>query len=392
MERDITRRQFLQLMLTAGIGVGAVGLAMPEIGDIGKVETIRAYPEGGWLETSLPNRPDFIDMTDGHKNYLRAICLKSPVVRSALKSAYNDLFYNRNVNPKLGDLFQKHITFAKKSLKEIQNDNNPSLENCVHIATSTLAAVLSPYFTFGEINDLGAPLNIPLEKRNTVLKPLKLESSLRPDFMPQVFLPRVYSAKMEQCKSYIDSIARCLGGDRSIHFAQHMFLTHQYLYAQKYRLKDHTNIPFFVKPFISLGISNIGKAGVLDFLAGMFWEVKETYDQVTGHENKDVEAKGISQGYLDSAVDHDIMANGLGFRTAVDLFRDEFTDLTLEDVQIVIDKLNSPEIRKVSKRESRIGSDGEALLPLQIQSGVNYPIYSTNMPSPHKIYNFPLVV
>lgn len=382
-----TRRQFLGL----AAAVGATGLGLAALGGndvLAQIspDVVRAYPSGGWLETVLPKRPDFINMDTGHMEYLRYICLHSPILKHTLRNSWNDIFSGREENPRLSNVFLKNIGFARQALQETMPKDNPSLENCVHIAVITMAAVISPYFTFGEIQDFGVNIQVPSDKKNKILKPLEIETEGPPDFIPSMKLPHVYPAELDQCSSHIDTVARCLGGDRAIHFTQHLFLTHQYLYALKYQLRDRVRIPFIVKPFLVLGSSNNRmKAIILDFLAGYFWEVKETYNDIREEDNPDVQVRGVPSGFRDSAINNDFAADGLGNWAAVNLYKEDNTDLTWEDIRRVLKRLDR-EQDKVVMRNVKDRNETEAQELPKSQTSKGHPIPSVRIASSATIY------
>lgn len=235
-----SRRQFMRwaglFSATAGF-VGVAGAAATGISEVilrVTPDIASPYPSGGWLETSLPKRPDFVSMPDGHKEYLRYVCLNSPVVRHAFVNSFNYILNNQGQVPKMSDFFLYNVQNARNSLIETKGDKNPSWENCLHVASFAMAGVLSFYFTYGELQDMGVNLQVPDKFRNEILRPLRNEvGELRPDFMPPTYLPRVYPAELIECQKKITRAAICTGGDRSLHFANHFFLTLQYLYVKK---------------------------------------------------------------------------------------------------------------------------------------------------------------
>lgn len=350
----LTRRNFLKLTALATIGVGITATGAASIIDSIPMEVAPiGYPVGGWLESSIKDRPNFIDLDGGHREYLRCLCLNHPVLKHALRSAYTGLFYTTPLNPNLGNYFQNHLAYAKQALKEVAYDNNPSDENCIHVAIITMAAVLSPYFTFGEVQDFGVPINVPKNERNKILQPLTLEHD-PPSFVPLINIPNVFPADISQCRSKLDKVARCLGGDRAIHFAQHLFLTHQYLYAKRYNLGDYKRMTFLLKPIIALGITDIGQAAVLDFLAQTFWEYKESF--IGKDPNIDGSAE-IPTGMGDPTVTNDYAANSVGFWAARVLHEGNYTREAFERVR---ERLNRADIKRIYPPKS--------FVPLQRQT------------------------
>ncbi len=132
-------------------------------------------PIPGWLETMIPafDRPPFIQLDNGHEQYLHKSSMRNPILKDILKQAYTDIFAeNRTEPPLLGDIFQKHIDYAHHTLEGFARtitdrkvrdyEKKHRLENSVHIAMFTIAAVYSPYFRRNEIEKLlGEPLSLP---------------------------------------------------------------------------------------------------------------------------------------------------------------------------------------------------------------------------------------
>ncbi len=215
-----------------------------------------------------------------------------------------------------------------------------------------MAAVLSPYFNFGEIQDLGVPINVPHNQRKEIIQPLTLEYD-PPLSLPSIDLPHAFPADISQCKSKLDIVARCLGGDRAIHFAQHLFITHQYLYAKKYMLEDYKKIPLLLKPLIAMGITDISQAAILDFLAQTFWEFKETF----GDKGIDIkEAKDIPSGMGDSTVINDFEGNSVGFWAARELHEGNYTRATFDRVRM---RLNKADIKRIYPPKSTKDTEKE---------------------------------
>lgn len=102
-------------------------------------------------------------------------------------------------------------------------------------------------------------------------------------------------------------------------------------------MKDADRIPFFLKPLLWLG-DNKSKAIELDFLAGSFWETKETYDDLSGKNGGDVQVRGVPNGFKDPAVINDFRANSLGAHVAIALHK-ESGELTREEIEEVARKI-----------------------------------------------------
>ncbi len=86
---EISRRNLLKMTFASAImaGVGAIaagtGGAIDLVPSNDKVPI--GYPAGGWLESGNPDKPDFLNLDGGHREYLRRLCLHNPVLKESLK-------------------------------------------------------------------------------------------------------------------------------------------------------------------------------------------------------------------------------------------------------------------------------------------------------------------
>src|SRR3990167_1137285 len=172
--------------------------AIPERGEEEKI----SYPNPGWLETGLPDRPHLLNSRNGAAEYLRYMVLHSDVLKKAARRANNELMGSDapSAPPKLGDMLSVYLEVAEKALHEEYPDTVPSLSNKVHAAMFTLAANVSPYLT-------------PSHQ----------------DY--QDYFPRVFPVEREPGTDKIDYKMRYEGTDRAIHAFQHAFAAYQYSYG-----------------------------------------------------------------------------------------------------------------------------------------------------------------
>lgn len=153
----------LQTEIVVGTAKGLTSIAWEwaKGTDWARPELQRSYPTPGWLETSRPKRKELLNVDDGGRAYLLDM-FEHPVIRSAVKLAYADLFNNEGSKPKkLGDAFQQHMGYAKISLQQNEkllnlnlSNHQPELSDCVHVAFYTMALVYSPYLSPSQINEL----------------------------------------------------------------------------------------------------------------------------------------------------------------------------------------------------------------------------------------------
>lgn len=341
---NLSRRQFCKGVLRVfGMGVAAEILRQSGFNwavDISpaRAETQTPYPEPGWLETSLPDRPPFIDTDQGHKEYLRYLCLNHQVLREALRKAYGRIFSEGHPSyPTLGDCLFEHLEYAKGALTTVIHDSDPSLPNIIHVASLTKAAVLSPYFTPKEVMGLGVSIPTTDLVEDNVLFLLEKHKAI----------PHVFPADPETCQSNIDIIARCDGGDRAVHAAQHEIVAHQASYALTHGLQEVERIPNGAKLLMGLGITKDNKVIVLDWLAQLSWEIKETvlyFQSGESEYGRDEHGNKIPSGLVDRHIGRDFRANMLGLSVGLKLAENPITE---DEVRWVIEYLNNPAFYKV---------------------------------------------
>jgi hypothetical protein len=363
-QNGMDRRQFLKAA-AAGIAAGVMAYSkgpelittgletannvfqwLSEVRERGMEKRI-GYPEAGWLETSLADRPPLINAKKGCADYIRHASLNQPVLRVALKEAYTDFFGKKDEKAvKLGDMFLKHIGYAKNALIDVMHkgderlkDTPPTMENIVHVAVFTLAAVLSPYLTAADIESLGVDLMDSRGADNNDIRWLRFVGKNLPHLLP---------AYKFFCRPGLDMIARCEGGDRTFHLAQHLFLTHELQYTKDKKLQDADRIPRgarlaqMITPIPELKTLVVGQSG------GLFWEIHETKEAYDGRVTLDEKGIPIASGFYDLQVGKDFQANLAGAIAGMYLSRVPLDDIT---IRLVAGILNNPLLYIEASRE-----------------------------------------
>lgn len=376
MER---RRLFLKWA-----GVAALCLAADAAGSVimprllERREQPIPFPADGWLESELPGRPEFVTVPQGHKAYLRHLCIGHPILSECMGKAYTDLFFHTPSSPKIGDLFKKHTEYAQEALEKFGKvTDNPAMlaKQKAHIAAITLAATLSPYFTWREIKKFGVDIKVPKlwEKQEVKIIGLETEEE-KPPFMENIIhLPHLLPQDLAQCQSKIDAVARCIGGDGAVHIAQHLFLAHQYLYTKRVPLKDYLAVPAVIN-FISnhMGDEQL-RTSMFAEGAGFTWELVETWEHFFGDGNSDVNIAGIPTGFMDKFWVKDIAINTYGMLAGQFLANKNTGE---SDIDTIVDFLNWD---KLYKKE-------ESMQP------VPQPVAVAPLPQQADIYALPLAV
>lgn len=320
-------------------------------------ETKIPYPNPGWLETRNPQRPQFVESNEGHKEYLKYMGKNDPLLNKILRTAFKDFFTSEkteNPHPLLGDAFTKHLEYARNGLKSDSTHlltNEPSLENILHVAIFTFAAVYSPYFSKRELNeDFG--VDVKVEEDNDQIWWLSGAADK---------VPTVFPADPKFCdRGGKDVLFRCLGVDRAVHFAEHLFLAHQYFYSLNNQLQEARRIPNGARKIADLGRSREQQVRLLSFLGGNMWELKETlgYDGTY-----DDQGNLIPTGYWDNLVQLDLRANALGANFAILLTKPGLTEKELaKSLATGVDFLNWPELNRREWNGPDVPGD---LLPIQ---------------------------
>lgn len=290
-----------------------IALYIPEYNE---KEKVRNFPESGWLETSIQDRPPFISDNDGHEKFLMFMISSNPVLSHAFAIAHED--FTRNEMQNLDDIFQKNIKLAGEVLTEKFGatfktlSNQQQLEQQLHVATYVTAGIISPYLNWDIIN--------AIETTNGSETTTNWENP-----MPLKKFPVVYPTSNEMCDgSDFDRIHRCEGHDRSIHLMQHLFITYLYIYSSMAKTQDVNRIPNAVKAKLKLTGGLYKKAHEFSKLAGYAWEWAETFKDLTNQ--KDNNKSELPDGALDPLVNLDYMANSTGSLTAIQLFHQVFIE------------------------------------------------------------------
>ena len=348
-QRRFSRRNFLKLMVGTGLGLafgGNFALSTPDP----EIPIPVQYPGPGWLEARNSRIP-LVDIDQGHKEYLRNVCLNDPVFNDRtnntgiLRHAFTDLFLSATPlePPRLGDVFRKHLRYAQERLEEVfppTQYGEPTLENILHVAFFSFAAVHSPYFSRDEIQtEFGTPLVVDGNDTSIWWFSYAYQN-----------VPTVFPAPPSLCNGSIaDQVYRCEGVDRTVHFAQHAVLAHIFSYALKHDLQEvYTSMPRGVWAYVSLGKDIGEKTRRLVSLAGTMWEVKETVDGVKGYTIIDEHGQLVVTGFFDPLVPYDFTANTLGLEIALALTDDTRTVITGELIENAIDYLNGDNINRLS--------------------------------------------
>ncbi len=354
MSERISRRQFiastLAFSLPLAFELDLVGLNMLAkdakalgswISEIppAKKEDVRPRPFPGWLETQKihQNRPAFLNTTTGHEEWLRHFFNTDPLIRAVTKKAFEELFSPKNnvQNEKMGDVLKRYIGYAQEQATG---------QDSVHLAIIALAIVHSPYFSIKDIRNLGIEVDHgDIPDYTSIFWVTKTQNKL----------PHMFPAPLSDCRSPRDVLARCLGLDRAVHTAQHLFVTYEYLYALAHNLQEKDRIPRGIKLVLRAGRTNEEKAEALSFWAGRFWELKESRQEIFGNSPLPTDPKefasGVDEygiiptGFFDKMVVNDLRANELGSRAGI---------LLAKNIEAAIGLLNDSSIYQVHENNT----------------------------------------
>lgn len=321
------------------------------------------YPNPGWLETRNPHRPQFVESNEGHKEYLKFMGKNDPLLNGILKTAFQDFFSSAkedNTHPLLGDAFTKHVEYARNGLirhfSHLKTEE-PSLENILHVASFTFAAVYSPYFSKRELKD-DFGVEVKVEEEDDQIWWLVAAADK---------VPTVFPVDQKSCdRDGKDVLFRCSGVDRAVHFAEHLFLAHQYYYSLNNQLQEARRIPNAARIFAGLSRNPEEQARLLSFLGGNMWEFKETIGQDKTFDNS---GRIIPTGYWDSLVTMDLRANALGANFAIFLSQPGLTYIDLHKrLDAGVDFLNWPDLNRRKWQGSDVPGNLEPIQPFRLKT------------------------
>lgn len=223
----------------------------------------------GNMELRVTQRPAFVDGDEGHKEYLRYMCLNDSLLKELTHDAYTELF-RTDIRPTLGTLFWNHYVRARDALSAKNKWKNVT-PDALKLAFTTFAATLSPYFSQQEISDVfGVSMpNIPNVTDD--LQWIRTYNQYVSGFLP---------VSDKKCDGGADTEYRCRGVDRVIHFAQHAFLTYMLIYAHRQGLREAEQIPRIAKFLSWLGGDVYDQTLIVDIGAQASWEALETKDDI----------------------------------------------------------------------------------------------------------------
>ena len=217
-------------------------------------EPLRSYPEGGWLETELPDRDELINPTSGHKEFLRYMCMNSPVLRNAVAKGFGYLVgQNEGERSLLGDVLERFIEDAGQAIEDIKG-GVPTLADQIHVATYALAAVYSNFFAAGEARGI---FKAQIDER------ISDNDEFFLDQMPQ-HVPIIFEGDD--------------GVDKMMHVANHAFLAHMLLYAKRWRLQDWNRIPLAASALQAIQIGDAAQIAAIRESGGIAWEIVEGFE------------------------------------------------------------------------------------------------------------------
>lgn len=297
----VSRRGFLKLTLAIG-GLAAAdwmrrwGISVPGSVD----EEQRPFATPGWLETRNPNRPAFISANSGgHRDYVYYMTTQDPLLRDVCSRAFYDLEFRANGRPTVAESFTQHISYAMDEMK----DKDPSINDIVHVAFFSFAALYSNFYTYGDVRHI---FNV---------RDVHPEYDDRRDFS-------IYDYEEHVPLVFKDSAPRDI--DKVMHLANFGFLAHQFEYARLYGLQEAERIPRLAHAIASAGYSPEEEAEIIVFLGGVAWELYEMsvwVNDMVKHQ-KIVVADG---GYFDPGIGTDLQANIIGLNLAKELTGERLT-------------------------------------------------------------------
>jgi hypothetical protein len=300
-QAHFSRRDFLKVSLAIGGLTGADwlrhwGISIPAAVD----EEQRPFATPGWLETRNPDRPAFISAdSGGHRNYVYYMTTHDSLLSGVCSRAFYDLEYRTNGRPTVEESFAQHIVYATDEMQ----DKDPSINDIVHVAFFSFAAVYSNFYTYGDVRHIFNVHDVHPEYDDGR------------DFS-------VYDYEQHVPLVFKDSPPRDI--DKVMHVANFGFLAHQFEYARLYGLQEAERIPRLAHAIASVGYSPEKEAEIIVFLGGIAWELYEMSVWIN-HMVKYQKFTVAGGGYFDPGVGTDLQANIIGLNLAKELTGERLT-------------------------------------------------------------------
>lgn len=350
----MNRRDLFNFVLGVGasaLGLTAGGVALArwasQIPDRNPKEENRSdyiiFP--GWIEQKVT--APFLQSDKGHFFWMREAIFNNPLVLEATQDFFAYLTRNWRLGKRvrLGDaLFycmDKAQSLLDANWQAVSPETNRVLE-AVHLGLFAFAAGTTAnekWFTKEDLERFG----IDVEDKSIA------EYFWAKDGLAVVVFPKLFGAGQDVQTETIQKIHQ-EGQDRTIHFANYLLLTFEYLYSKLYGLHEHETMPNGTKKlvdFFGKG-SREQEARALALITGLAYELQATLDNPL--ENmpvlKEIFGKGgeIVEGMFDNMVWADLKANRLGTEAAILLFYLINLVKSLNDklLQKLFDDLNDP--------------------------------------------------
>ena len=335
LDLRLTRGEFLKI-LGAAVVLGAVGAGLKLSFDkdrqaIQKEEGKDVFP--GWIEADL--KSPFIQEDKGHFKFLREAVFSNPIIKEATREYFGYLNENLKAGKRigLGDALKKAIELAQDKL----SSKDPSkISDKVKLNLESLHAGLfvfaAGFMTFFETEDL--------EELDVLPKGVK---SAEEYFSGKNGIQtKVYPRIIKDGKNHEEMFAN--GQDRAVHFAQHLFITFEYLYSELFKLGINEKMPSYLKFLVkALGGGDVKKrAKVFSWLTGVLYEVSSLSES----KNRPVltflgvKTEGIKEGIFEPTVNYDLEANKFAAKTAIEIMTQVLNNGQIGDI---FEELNSQE-------------------------------------------------
>lgn len=320
INRKISRRDLIKY--------GILGLTLPVAGSQALSIPDRQLPEEkeegifpGWIESEIRTN-NFINYKNGHFDWLKDAVNSDPLLLHLTRDYFTFLVEKQKEGKRLelSEALMHPIRQANEIFTKAQGSvridprTNTTLE-AIHAGLFVFAAGFNNWWSENELKNFG----VPIEKYKGVNDFFWGRDGIGTAVYPMLFTANgrrdIDGNSAEFGYRYIS------GQDRSVHFAQHALLAFEYLYSKNFDLNEHKSIPNFLRAYINLSSRDSeDQAKTFSDAVGKLYEFSGLKD-LNSWPLPGKDPAEINEGIFDPEVGNDILANKLGAKTGVELFK-----------------------------------------------------------------------
>ena len=268
----------------------------------------------GWIERNV--NADFINADNGHFQFLHDAIFNNPDLLDITKDYFSYLRENWKLRKsvEMDDAFEKAITISHEKLKDKKFNGQTNIKTeAVHAATFAFAAgFMERWWSFDDLETFGFPVD----------RTQKIE-----DFIPKLFWGDKGIGTIVYPGTFVKGGDKGSSGfndksipnqDKSVHFAQYLFIGFEYLYSKQFNLRVDEKIPFPLKTYTA-GKNQEDQVRVITDIIGRLYETKGLFNLNNLPIGRDRSL--IREGYLDYEAPSDLRANLEGVEKGIEIFK-----------------------------------------------------------------------